>query len=213
MTLPKVPAIPPANLQVDFASNDVRAFESTLWRVFATKGGHALGWDELRHFGPLPDMRFDPHPTPVSKHPEIGVMYATTRPHTAIGEVFQSTRVIDRAANGRTLVSWKPTRPLTLLDLTSKFLVRNKAAAAVMMMADKQITRAWAKAIYDQVGTKIDGLWHLSSIDSEPMVTLFSRVEVDPAFPARPASLDALDAATADVHVFLAAQNLSYGVV
>ena len=120
--------------------------------------------------------------------------------------------MIDRADRGRTLVSWQPTRELTLLDLTSNFPVLNGAAAS-MMMDDKAHTQVWAKAIYEQVGTKIDGLRHLSSITSEPMVTLFSRVEVQPAFNTYPDSRAALADAAADVAVYLAALKLNYDVL
>lgn len=73
MTRPKVPATAPAALEVNFASAHVHFFRSTLWRIFATEGPHAQAWNKLRHFGPLPDMRFDPHPDPKGLH-EVGVM-------------------------------------------------------------------------------------------------------------------------------------------
>lgn len=209
--LPKVAEFPPNPLDVDFTSKQVKTFRETLWRIFVTTGDHALAWNELRHYGPLDDMRFDPHPLPKDRH-DVGVLYSSTSPETAFAEVFQDTRIIDRADKGRTLVSWTPTRDLMLLDLTTNFPVRNGAAAA-MMMDDKRHTQNWARGIYEQLGTKVDGLWHLSSITSEPMVTLFSRTEVHAAFPIHPDTRAALADAAADVDVEIAADYLNYGVL
>lgn len=207
----KVPADVPDPLDVDFSSDQIRFFQGTLWRIFSTTGPYPSAWNELRTFGPLPGQRFDPHPLPQGEHPGVGVLYASTTPVTAFAEVFQDTRIIDRVQNGRTLASFKPTRELILLDLTSNFPVRNNGAAA-MQMDDKQHTQTWARAVHDQLGTKIDGMYHLSSITTEPIVTLFSRVELYPAFNSRPDDRAALSDASADVDVEIASDYLGYGV-
>lgn len=157
-------------------------------------------------------MRFDPQPPPIGTYPEIGVMYAATMPHTALGEVFQETRVIDRAFRSNAIVSWVPSRPLQLLDLTSNWPVVNGGAAS-MQMDDKRHTSAWAHAIDQQLGVDLDGLYHLSSINGLPLVTLFSRTERVPAFPARPKALALLTEPMADFLIEQAVRELGYGSV
>lgn len=208
----KVPAVPPATFDVR-GRDDVRPFRDPLWRVFRTTGRHPVRWNELRRFGPVPGMRFDPHPPPARLHRDIGVLYAATRPVTAFAEVFESTRVIDRRAGGATIASWTPTRTLELLDLTSKWPVRNGAAASLQMMDEKSVTQAWARRIFEQLGHSVDGLHHLSSVTNEPVVTLFPRVEAVHAFPVRPDFVTMLDAPAADVLVAQAVARLGYGVV
>ena len=204
----KVPPTPPAEFILNDLSH-VRTFEGSLWRVFRTEGPHAVAWNELRHYGPIANMRFDPQPPPADTYPDIGVMYAATRPYTALGEAYQATRVIDRSMGGATIASWIPSRPLLLLDLTSNWPVLNGAAAA-MMMDDKAATQAWARAIYERHGVALDGLYHQSSINNEHLVTLFSRAEKVPAFPARVRFSARLSDTTADEIVAQATKNLGY---
>ena len=83
----KVPPTPPTEFILSDPSH-VRTFEGSLWRVFRTEGPHAVAWNELRHYGPIPDMRFDPQPPPADTYPNIGIMYAATRPYTALGEAY-----------------------------------------------------------------------------------------------------------------------------
>lgn len=205
---PKVPAAPPPSFIVDSVLH-VATYEGPLWRVFPTTGPHPQVWDELRHYGPVEDMRFDPQAPPPAFDPNAGVMYTSTLPHTALGEVYQSTRVIDRASRGATIASWIPSRPLQLLDLTTNWPVLNGAAAA-MMMDDKQHTQAWARAIDQQLGADVDGLYHQSAINNEPMVTLFSRTERVAAFPTRVSFMALLSDTASDEIVRKATKKLGY---
>jgi len=205
--VPKVPATPPAKFTLN--TEHVRTFQDPLWRVFRTEGPHALAWNELRHYGPAKGMRFDPQPPPAQIYPDIGVMYAATRSFTALGEVFQATRVIDRSMGGATIAAWVPSRSLDLLDLTSNWPVLNGAAAA-MMMGSKANTQAWARAIHEQYGDGIDGLYHQSSINNEPMITLFSGTEHVSAFPTRVSFSALLSDTTADEIVAQATKKLGY---
>lgn len=207
----KVPAVPPTTFTIE--SKHLRTFSEPLWRVYRTTGPHALGWNELRHYGPVPGMRFDPHPEPAGEHDDVGVLYAATDVVTALGEVYQSTRVIARAEGGATLVSWEPTRPLTLLDLTTNWPIVNGAAASMMMTDEKSHTQAWAAAIEQRHGADIDGLFHQSSMTDKAMVTLFTRTERDSAFPARPRFHAPLASPAADVIVLVASNELHYGVL
>jgi hypothetical protein len=204
----KVPATPPAAFIIN--PEHLRAFQAPLWRVFNSAGDHPSEWDELRHFGPLEEMRFDPQPLPKADYSDIGVMYTATDSYTAIGESFQHTRVIDRSLGGKTIAAWDPIRELTLLDLTSNWPVVNSAAAAAMMTDDKKATQAWAQAIDARHGSTLDGLYHVSSINFQPMVTLFSRTERIPAFPRRPRFSALLSDTGADEIVARAKKKLGY---
>jgi hypothetical protein len=154
-------------------------------------------------------MRFDPQPPPPGSHPSVGVMYTATRPHTALGEVYQATRVIDRSFGRAAIASWTPARELTLLDLTTNWPVLNGAAAA-MTMDDKRSTQAWARAIDEQLGAELDGLYHQSSINNEPLITLFSRTERNPAFPTHLSFSSLLLDTTADEIIAQATKRLGY---
>lgn len=203
----KVPPTPPPSFVIN--PPHIRTFQGVLWRVFRTEGAHPVAWNQLRHYGPMEDMRFDPHPPPKGRHPGVGVMYTATQAYTALGEVYQGDRVIDRTAGGATIAAWGPSRPLLLLDLTSNWPVLNGAAAAIMM-DDKANTRSWAQAIDERYGDALDGLFHQSSINNEPLVTLFSRTERVPAVPARVRFSARLSDTTADEIVDLAKEYLSY---
>lgn len=174
---------------------------------------HNYEWDDLREFGPVHDIRFDPHPLPQGIHPGHGVMYTATDPVTPYAEVFYKTRSIDRKLNGPVLTGWIPTRPLTLLNLTSNWPVLNQAAAAMQMTDDKSLTQEWARAIFDQLGTQIDGLYHLSSITNKPMITLFHRAKSFPSFPAHPEYSTALDSNAARLANRRAKNSLGYTIL
>lgn len=207
MAKPKI-QLPPATLVIDEVE-DIRHYWGFLFRVYATSGDHPQRWDEMREFGPIPGMRFDPHSPPTGDHPGVGVMY-TARSHvTAIAEVYQEEHVIDRAAKGNALVFWELTRKLELLDLTKFWPVRNKGAAAIQM-GDKAHTPAWARAIQEQFGDKIDGLYHRSSVDNQPMITLFDRSR--DSFPERPDFNELLTDPASDELILDAAEKLDYAV-
>lgn len=182
--------------------------EETLWRIYRQKGKHALRWDQLRHFGPVADQRWDPHASPPGDDPDAGVIYAATQPKTAFAEVYQEFRDITRSEGSATLVAWEPTRDLTLLNLTSDWPVQNYAAASMMMSDDKSNTPAWARAIHLQLGGDIDGLYAVSSLTFEPVVTLFIRTELQPAFPSRPSFHALLDDDAASPYVAAAVKGL-----
>lgn len=207
MTTPKIP-LPPATLTLD--PSDIVTYDQFLSRVYPTTGDHPQKWDELREHGPIPGMRFDPHPSPKGDHPGVGVMYTALAPTTALAEVYQEEHVIDRALKGNALVIWEVTRSLELLDLTQLWPVRNKGAAA-MQMGDKTHTSAWAHAIHTQFGSDIDGLLHRSSVDNELMITLFQR-SVD-SFPKRPDFNELLTDPACDPVILDACDTLNYTAV
>jgi hypothetical protein len=138
-------------------------------------------------------------------------MYCATEPVTAFAEVFQKPRRIIRSELGRTLVSFTPIRELELVDLTSTWPIKNGGAAS-MQMGSKRYTQNWAREIQAQLGDRIDGLWHYSSLTSMPMVTLFSRAETAPIFGPYPDTRVALADPASDLDVIIAAETLKYDV-
>jgi hypothetical protein len=127
---PKAPRTPPAQLIRE--PHDLVDYTATLWRIHRTAGEHVLPWNTLRTYGPLPSMRWDPHPGAEPISTAEGVLYAAADIGTSLAEVYQTTRVIDTRAGAPTLTAWQPQRGLRLLDLSGTWLLRNSASAALL---------------------------------------------------------------------------------
>lgn len=180
---PKNPRTPPGPLHI--RDSDIVTYRTTssLFRIHTVQGRHPMSWDDLREFGPLRQMRWDPHPSPLGVHPGVGVAYCATDPTTAFAEVFQSRRVI-RATSYQALSAWSPRRDLRLLDLTGVWAARNGASAS-LHAAPRSTCRSWAQAIHDQLSEmRVDGLYVPSTMTLSPMTVLFSAANT--SFPAAP---------------------------
>ncbi|MDQ6783369.1 MAG: RES family NAD+ phosphorylase [Actinomycetota bacterium] len=154
----------------------------TLWRVHPTLGDHVVAWDELRYWGPAETMRFDPH-LPPPRVQDRGVLYAGLAIPDVLAEVYQQTRVVDRASNGTYLTGWQPARPLRLLDLAGTWPIRAGASYAINS-GRKDHCRLWARTIHT-ARPDLDGLWHHSSMTGGTLVTLLTHAA--DSFPTRPA--------------------------
>ena len=109
--------------------------------------------------------------------------YAATDVVTCLAEVFAASRVVDVGRRAPYLTGWRPTRVLTLLDLTETWPIRN-GASHLLTSGPKSVCRAWARAV-DTEWPDLDGLWSVSTMTGRPMVTLFTAAA--DAFPRRPA--------------------------
>lgn len=109
------------------------------------------------------------------------------------------------------MASWRPIRPLTVLDLTGRNVSRIFGAASVQMTENKVVTRAWARALFEDHGQVVDGIRSRSSVDNGFVVTLFPRAA--DSFPPAPGEHQELSAITAEVYVNTAADALGFGVV
>lgn len=208
MKIPPVPTVP-----LTYTAANVKSYDGELWRILKTAGPHALRWDQLRHWGPHEGMRFEPHPAGAPQvHPEAAVLYAARDFYTAFAEVFADSHTIDRDAQSPALVSWIPTRPLRLLDLTTRSITHIFGAAAIQMIEDRSVTQAWARALYQQHDDDIDGIYSRSSVDNGYVVTLFPRSSRIPSFPAAPEEHQLLNSPAADIYVDEAAERLGYAV-
>lgn len=166
----KVPRTPPAQLVRE--PGDRVDYTGTLWRVHRTEGEHVLPWNKLRTYGPLPSMRWDPHPGPDPSPRAEGVLYAAADVATSLAEVYQTTRVIDTRAGAPTLTAWEPQRTLRLLDLSGTWLLRNTASAA-LLAAPRSACRRWAHAIYT-TWPELDGLYVPSTMTGRPNIVLWN---------------------------------------
>lgn len=167
---PKAPRTPPAQLVQE--PQDSIDYTGTLWRVHRTAGEHVLPWNQLRTYGPLPSMRWDPHPGPSPGARCDGVLYAAGDLATSLAEVYQTTRVIDTRAGTPTLTAWHPQRPLHLLDLSTTWLLRNSASTA-LLAAPRSVCRRWARAIYT-TWPDLDGLYVPSTMTGRPNIVLWT---------------------------------------
>lgn len=154
---------------------------STLWRLYFRGGRHPTFWNAFRAFGPTRG-RFD-HQLPPRRLQMRRIFYAAEGGKTCLAEVFQDTRVIDRAARDPWLVGFELRRPVTLLDLTGTWPTR---AGASMALGSGPRPRAqrWSRAIYEAYPS-IEGLVYPSSMHANrPAVALYERAAL--ALPAAP---------------------------
>jgi hypothetical protein len=178
---PKAPRTPPGRLIRE--SPDISDYTGTLWRVHRTEGEHVLPWNKLPTYGPLPSMRWDPHPGLEPASAAEGVLYAAADIATSLAEVYQTTRVIDTRAGAATLTAWQPHRRLSLLDLSGTWLLRNTASAA-LLAAPRSICRRWARAIYT-TWPELDGLYVPSTMTGRPNIVLWTAAaDSIPAMPS-----------------------------
>lgn len=204
MTLPKVPAAPPQPLSA--LPSDERRWAAPLVRVIRTQGDYLVPWNDLRRYGPLAGMRWEPHPPPAQAHSKIGVSYQAADLATALAEVWQSTRIIDTATQAPTAFIWTPTRPLRLLDVTGTWPLRMGAAAA-LTAAPRPVCCAWARQIRASL-PYLDGLHAHSTMTGASTVALFTAE----AFPAAPDAVIPLDSDLGVALSELIAEHIGYAV-
>jgi hypothetical protein len=178
----KLTSPPPAARLRELGPDTVAVAEHTVvWRVHDTAGPHPRPWSALRHVGPVPNGRFDPHPPPPGPADE-GVMYLALDVATALAERYQATRVVNRRRLAPHLVAFRPTRALHLLDLTGTWPLRAGASHAINT-GRRDVAQAWARTIRE-AWPRLDGLWYTSSMTAEPCVALWAPAA--DAVPARP---------------------------
>ena len=75
-------------------------------------------------------------------------------------------------------------------------------ASASLPQAPRSTCRAWASAIHDQLGDRIDGLLVPSTVTGDPMVVLFARsTDAFPVAPSFSRTLEQADVLTLAVRV------------
>ena len=202
--VPKVPLFPPRPLRVD--AGDVTVVRPFLWRIHRTAGAHVLPWDQLREYGPLHTMRWDPQEPPAADHPGEGVMYAALDVATVVAEAFQVTRRVEFVTGSPRLTGWIPTRELHVLDLSGDWALRNGGAHALSSL-DRRRCRAWARQIRGQLAD-LDGLWWASTMTGTPSVVLWAPAAT--TFPSAPTFSENLTSPQVASVVIAAAHRISY---
>lgn len=205
--VPRTPRRPVGWEEDDFVNRDV-----VLWRIHRTSGPYPTAWSSFRSYGPLPSMRWDPHPEPVGVHDQYGVLYTAYDLKTATAEVFQQGRRIDTLTAAPYATSWTPTRPLRLLDLTGLWPLRQGASHA-LLSAPEPSCRNWARAICDDAsaaGIELDGLEVHSTLTGEPMAVLFAGSGA--ALPAAPAYTSPLDGPMIFTALHSIASDIGYSI-
>lgn len=200
MSSPKIPRTPALPLPAP-APGEIVSWNSPLLRVLRTAGAHLTPWDQLRHAGPIPNTRWEPHPSgPITTHPGHGVSYQAVDLRTAVAEVFQSSRRIDPYSGSPAVVHWLPLRTLQLLDLTSLSSWSLRAGAShALNAAPRPTCSAWARAIHHHL-PGIDGLRATSTMTGKDIVVLFT-----PAANAFPSTPDASYLLSSDLGLLLLA--------
>ena len=163
---------------------------TTLVRIFFAGGAHPTDWNRFRHFGPTAS-RFDHHlPGPDGEADgsmqERGILYAALGRQafpTALAEVFQTGRTIDRRARDPAVVFFSTSAPLVLLDLSTAFATRIGASMTINS-GTRSRARRWARRLHEAY-PHAHGIHYPSSTNANaPAAALFERaVEALPAEP------------------------------
>jgi len=157
---------------------------STLWRIYFRAGAYPAGWSAFRHYGPVPQARFDHHMAP-PRLQERGILYAAADGLTCLAEIFQRSRVVDRGSGQPWLAAFALQQELTLLDLTGLWPTAAGASSA-LASGPRPRARRWSQAIYSAY-PEVQGLWYPSSMaGNAPAAALYERgmqaIPVQPLF-------------------------------
>lgn len=180
-----------------------------LRRIYFQGGRHPTTWDAFRHTGPLSGARFDHHQPPV-RNQARAVLYCADLTKTCLGEVFQTTRTVNRRRHEPWLTVFEINRPVTLLDLCGDWPTRAGASQAINS-GPRDRSRAWSRTAYE-AWTHIEGLRYRSSMHARGLAyVLFERAQ--PTIPSRPLIHLALEHPGLDAALRRAAAQLGYRVL
>lgn len=156
----------------------------TVWRIYFKGGRHPTTWKSFRYYGPT-SSRFDHHTLPKRIHNIRGILYSTCEAdaiRTALAEVYQDTRLIDRYYQDPWLAAYSLDKPLSLLDTGDKWPGRAGGNMAINSGSRFQ-SKKWSRKIYSQY-PNVHGIWYPSSISNKMCIALYERAAY--ALPARP---------------------------
>jgi hypothetical protein len=163
----------------------------------------------MRIFGPT-TARFDHHLADTAGEPRDqarAIQYLALDGITPLAEVFQDTRVIDRAARSPWLVAYELITDLELLDLTGTFMTR-AGASMLINCGSRPRARAWSRVFYEAY-PRIQGLYYASCMrGNRPSLALYERGEA--AIPPHPSFHRALSDQALRLMLRNAAVKLNY---
>lgn len=145
-----------------------------LWRIYFRGGRHPVRWSQFRNFGPT-SSRFDHHTQP-RRAQQRSILYASYGEDailTALAEVFQEKRSIDRTADSPWLAAFELTDPLALLDTNSKWMLRAGGNMAIQSGL-RHRARQWSRKIYSEYH-ELHGIAYSSSLTNLQCVALYER--------------------------------------
>jgi RES domain len=143
-----------------------------LWRLYFRGGRHPTAWNTFRAFGPTRG-RFD-HQLPPPRVQERRILYAAGHGPTALAEVFQEGRTVDRTTRDPWLAAFHLRRPISLLDLSGIWPTRAGASMA-LSSGPRPRAQRWSRAFYEAY-PGIDGLFYPSSMSgSRPALAFYER--------------------------------------
>jgi RES domain-containing protein len=178
------------------------------WRIYSQGRPHPSAWNGFRGYGPT-TARFDHHLPPPHLQSR-GILYLAESAATCFAEVFQETRVIDRARNDPWLVCLELRAAVTLLDLRGRWPTQAGASMAINAGPRPRAQR-WSRAIYSAYAI-VAGLHYSSSMDgNRPAIVLYERAA--PALPAAPRFHRALADPTLTAAIARTADRFRYAVV
>jgi len=182
----KFPEPPPASelAKLGPAIQEVPA-GTRIFRIYFMDGAHPTSWNQFRAWGPT-GARFD-HQLPPPSLQAREILYGALGPKgglTALAEVFQETRMVERSRKGPCLVAFDTTMDLKLLDLMGTWPTLAGASMAIASGL-KARARRWSRTIYAAYPA-LDGLRYGSSMNgNQPCVALYERArKAMPAYPS-----------------------------
>ncbi|HLS67761.1 MAG TPA: RES family NAD+ phosphorylase [Kiloniellales bacterium] len=181
-------------------------------RIYFRAGRHPTTWNQFRYFGPT-SARFDHHLPDSQGAPRIsqrGIIYGAEILLTCCAEVFQLSRMIDRAGGAPWLVIFSPARPLRLLNVAGFWATRAKTST-LLNNGPKGLCRAWAQEIYRSF-PHLDGIAYASSMAGHaPAFALFERA--GDALPMHPLFNQSLDHPGLEAPLYNVAYRIGYNVI
>ena len=157
-----------------------------LHRIYRRGSDHPAQWPDFRHFGPTV-ARFDHQERDGTGRAHVqtrGILYLATDVPTALAEVFQKRRTVNRTRLQPWLVSFTLANDLSLLDLTGTFCVR--AGGSMKLVSGPPIfAQNWSRALYECY-EDIHGLYYPSSLTNRPVIALYERTLSVIPFPDTP---------------------------
>ena len=198
---------PPASLSTIPAAIATLPAATLLWRIYFRGGPQPTAWNSLRAFGPT-GARFD-HQLPPPAVSTRAILYVAESGPTSFAEVYQDTRVIDRARRQPWLVGFELTRDVILLYLTGAWPTQAGASMAIHS-GQRARARRWSQAIY--TAYSVEGLLYCSSMNANrPAIALYERALT--AIPASPVFHRALADPLLATSIARAARSFNYAVV
>jgi hypothetical protein len=162
-------------------------------RIYRRGGAHPTLWNAFRYFGPTAS-RFDhqePDQAGNACEQKRGMLYLALDIPTALAEVFQETRTVNRMRDRPWLVSLRLSCDLTLLNLTDTYCVR-AGGSMKLVSGPTGYAQNWSRAFY-ACYERIQGLYYPSSLTNRPVIALYERALVLQPFPPAPRFHRALD--------------------